>query len=48
MAADSPDSSAMPGSVCIGFGPICAAAAWRLHWVGEISGNAEAGFPGFD
>jgi hypothetical protein len=22
--------------------------ARRLHWVGEISGNAEAGFPGFD
>src|SRR6201986_2760633 len=39
-AAASADNSAMPGSVCIGFGPISAAAA-RMSGVGVSFGSAQ-------
>src|SRR5262249_50732716 len=38
-AAANADNSAMPGSVCIGLGPICAAAA-RISALGAWSGSA--------
>jgi len=38
-AAASPDSKAMPGSVCIGLGPICVAAA-RMSSLGVCVGSA--------
>ena len=39
MAAANADNSAMPGSVCIGLGPISAAAA-RISALGVCSGSA--------
>ncbi len=39
MAAASADNSAMPGSVCIGLGPICAASA-RMSALGVCLGSA--------
>src|SRR6516164_5447209 len=39
-AAASADSKAMPGSVCIGFGPTCAAAA-RRSALGLFAGSAK-------
>src|ERR1700741_4763985 len=38
-AAASADRNAMPGSVCIGLGPICAAAA-RMSSLGVCAGSA--------